>query len=200
MQLPRVARPILHASLGQGQPSAPAAALPLQYFVMAPLLSGRCRPPCISCALRHSACSLPPVLDTLSGGCSSVNPNIFPCGTVCLSILNDEYDWQPGISMQQILSGIQAIKPGHHLPPLPPPCHCPFSTLPDPRICWTRQIYCLQLKNPPTGSVHCDPLLHAITHHHGTPFRCRSYTIDRAGYNIKIKQQTQSFTPINQPV
>jgi hypothetical protein len=38
------------------------------------------------------------------------HPNIFPCGTVCLSILNDEYDWQPGISVQQILSGIQASK------------------------------------------------------------------------------------------
>jgi hypothetical protein len=35
------------------------------------------------------------------------HPNVFPCGTVCLSILNDEYDWQPGISVQQILSGIQ---------------------------------------------------------------------------------------------
>jgi hypothetical protein len=30
-----------HAAAGQGQPSAPAAALPLQYFVLAPLLSGR---------------------------------------------------------------------------------------------------------------------------------------------------------------
>jgi hypothetical protein len=38
------------------------------------------------------------------------HPNVFPCGTVCLSILNDEYDWQPGISVQQILSGIQASK------------------------------------------------------------------------------------------
>jgi len=34
-----------HAAAGQGQPSAPAAALPLQYFVLAPLLSGRCITP-----------------------------------------------------------------------------------------------------------------------------------------------------------
>jgi hypothetical protein len=79
--------------------------------------------------------------------------------------------------MQQILSGIQVIKPGHHLPPLPPPCPCPFPTLPDPRICWTRQIYCLQLKNPPTGLVHCNPLcmpLRIITERHSTAGRTQS--------------------------
>eukprot|EP01100_Stratorugosa_tubuloviscum_P014819 TRINITY_DN812_c1_g1_i1.p1 TRINITY_DN812_c1_g1~~TRINITY_DN812_c1_g1_i1.p1 ORF type:complete len:159 (+),score=78.48 TRINITY_DN812_c1_g1_i1:173-649(+) len=37
------------------------------------------------------------------------HPNIFPSGTVCLSILNDEEDWKPAITMKQILLGIQDL-------------------------------------------------------------------------------------------
>jgi ubiquitin-conjugating enzyme E2 I len=35
------------------------------------------------------------------------HPNVYPSGTVCLSILNDEEDWRPAITIKQMLLGIQ---------------------------------------------------------------------------------------------
>jgi len=37
------------------------------------------------------------------------HPNIYPSGTVCLSILNEDDDWKPGITIKQILLGIQTL-------------------------------------------------------------------------------------------
>jgi ubiquitin-conjugating enzyme E2 I len=37
------------------------------------------------------------------------HPNVYPSGTVCLSILNEEYDWKPSINVKQILLGIQDL-------------------------------------------------------------------------------------------
>jgi ubiquitin-conjugating enzyme E2 I len=37
------------------------------------------------------------------------HPNIFPSGTVCLSILDDSKDWKPSITIKQILLGIQDL-------------------------------------------------------------------------------------------
>ena len=37
------------------------------------------------------------------------HPNIYPSGTVCLSILNEEEDWKPAITISQILQGIQKL-------------------------------------------------------------------------------------------
>eukprot|EP00288_Rhodomonas_lens_P019106 CAMPEP_0177716438 /NCGR_PEP_ID=MMETSP0484_2-20121128/14511_1 /TAXON_ID=354590 /ORGANISM="Rhodomonas lens, Strain RHODO" /LENGTH=163 /DNA_ID=CAMNT_0019228471 /DNA_START=76 /DNA_END=567 /DNA_ORIENTATION=+ len=37
------------------------------------------------------------------------HPNVYPTGTVCLSILNEDQDWKPGISIKQILLGIQDL-------------------------------------------------------------------------------------------
>lgn len=37
------------------------------------------------------------------------HPNIYPSGTVCLSILNEEQDWRPAISIKQVLLGIQEL-------------------------------------------------------------------------------------------
>lgn len=37
------------------------------------------------------------------------HPNIYPSGTVCLSILNDEEDWKPHITIRQLLLGIQKL-------------------------------------------------------------------------------------------
>ncbi len=37
------------------------------------------------------------------------HPNIYPSGTVCLSILNEEEDWRPAITIKQILQGIQEL-------------------------------------------------------------------------------------------
>lgn len=37
------------------------------------------------------------------------HPNVFPSGTVCLSILNVDGDWRPSITVRQLLLGIQAL-------------------------------------------------------------------------------------------
>merc|ERR1712014_113445 len=37
------------------------------------------------------------------------HPNIYPSGTVCLSILNEEEGWRPAITVKQILLGIQML-------------------------------------------------------------------------------------------
>ncbi|KAJ2515852.1 SUMO conjugating enzyme Hus5 [Coemansia sp. RSA 2049] len=37
------------------------------------------------------------------------HPNVFPSGTVCLSILNAEKDWKPSITIKQILLGVQDL-------------------------------------------------------------------------------------------
>lgn len=37
------------------------------------------------------------------------HPNVYPSGTVCLSLLDDTKDWRPVISIKQILIGIQDL-------------------------------------------------------------------------------------------
>ena len=37
------------------------------------------------------------------------HPNVFPSGTVCLSILNEDKDWVPTITVRQVLLGIQDL-------------------------------------------------------------------------------------------
>jgi ubiquitin-conjugating enzyme E2 I len=37
------------------------------------------------------------------------HPNIFPSGSVCLSILSEDKDWVPSITLKQLLLGIQDL-------------------------------------------------------------------------------------------
>ncbi|EGW33888.1 uncharacterized protein SPAPADRAFT_59269 [Spathaspora passalidarum NRRL Y-27907] len=37
------------------------------------------------------------------------HPNVYPSGTVCLSILNEEQDWRPAITLKQIVLGVQDL-------------------------------------------------------------------------------------------
>mmetsp|Transcript_14474 Transcript_14474/g.20306 ORF Transcript_14474/g.20306 Transcript_14474/m.20306 type:complete len:161 (+) Transcript_14474:101-583(+) len=37
------------------------------------------------------------------------HPNVYPSGTVCLSLLDAEKDWKPAITIKQILLGIQDL-------------------------------------------------------------------------------------------
>lgn len=37
------------------------------------------------------------------------HPNVYPSGTVCLSILNEEKDWRPSLTVKQILLAIQEL-------------------------------------------------------------------------------------------
>jgi|TARA_B110000977_G_scaffold21250_1_gene25494 ubiquitin-conjugating enzyme E2 I len=37
------------------------------------------------------------------------HPNIYPSGTVCLSILSEDDGWRPSITVKQILLGVQDL-------------------------------------------------------------------------------------------
>ncbi|ORY68850.1 ubiquitin-conjugating enzyme/RWD-like protein [Pseudomassariella vexata] len=37
------------------------------------------------------------------------HPNVYPSGTVCLSILNEEEGWKPAITVKQIVLGVQDL-------------------------------------------------------------------------------------------
>ncbi|KAH6942641.1 hypothetical protein HPB50_008805 [Hyalomma asiaticum] len=37
------------------------------------------------------------------------HPNVYPSGTVCLSLLDEEKDWRPAITIKQILLGVQDL-------------------------------------------------------------------------------------------
>ena len=37
------------------------------------------------------------------------HPNVYPSGTVCLSLLDEEKDWRPTITVKQLLLGIQDL-------------------------------------------------------------------------------------------
>lgn len=37
------------------------------------------------------------------------HPNVYPSGTVCLSILNEDEGWRPAITIKQMLLGIQDL-------------------------------------------------------------------------------------------
>jgi ubiquitin-conjugating enzyme E2 I len=37
------------------------------------------------------------------------HPNVYPSGTICLSILDEDKDWKPSITMKQLLLGIQTL-------------------------------------------------------------------------------------------
>lgn len=37
------------------------------------------------------------------------HPNVYPSGTICLSILNESQDWRPAISLKQLLVGVQEL-------------------------------------------------------------------------------------------
>ncbi|KAK0249823.1 SUMO conjugating enzyme Hus5 [Friedmanniomyces endolithicus] len=37
------------------------------------------------------------------------HPNVYPSGTVCLSILNEEEGWRPAITIKELLVGIQML-------------------------------------------------------------------------------------------
>lgn len=37
------------------------------------------------------------------------HPNVYPSGTVCLSILNEDEGWKPAITIKQIVLGVQDL-------------------------------------------------------------------------------------------
>jgi ubiquitin-conjugating enzyme E2 I len=37
------------------------------------------------------------------------HPNVYPSGTICLSILNEDEDWRPALTFKQLVLGIQEL-------------------------------------------------------------------------------------------
>ncbi|XP_028824397.1 SUMO-conjugating enzyme UBC9-B-like isoform X1 [Denticeps clupeoides] len=72
------------------------------------------------------------------------HPNVYPSGTVCLSILEEDKDWRPAITIKQILLGIQEL--------LNEP------NIQDPAQAEAYTIYCMNLK-------HSGILIHVGSHH-----------------------------------
>lgn len=70
----------------------------------------------LACVLRQTAAltrGTPTEYPTKPPKCKFVpplfHPNVYPSGTVCLSILNEEEGWKPAITIKEILLGIQSL-------------------------------------------------------------------------------------------
>lgn len=56
------------------------------------------------------------------------HPNVYPSGTVCLSILNEEENWSPSITVKQILLGVQdLLKTPNPLSPAQSPAYVMYT-------------------------------------------------------------------------
>lgn len=40
------------------------------------------------------------------------HPNVYPSGTICLSILNEEKSWKPAITLKQVRTLLEAVSLG----------------------------------------------------------------------------------------
>eukprot|EP00998_Keelungia_sp_KM082_P007007 NODE_3222_length_925_cov_30.924812_g3201_i0.p1 GENE.NODE_3222_length_925_cov_30.924812_g3201_i0~~NODE_3222_length_925_cov_30.924812_g3201_i0.p1 ORF type:complete len:163 (-),score=11.73 NODE_3222_length_925_cov_30.924812_g3201_i0:366-854(-) len=67
------------------------------------------------------------------------HPNVYPSGTVCLSILNEDKDWRPSFTVKQLLMGIQHLLDR-------PNCHDPAQVEPLQLFTSDRAAYNKQIK------------------------------------------------------
>ncbi|KAH7822716.1 putative ubiquitin-conjugating enzyme, E2 [Monocercomonoides exilis] len=75
------------------------------------------------------------------------HPNIFPSGTVCLSILNEDKDWRPSITIKTILLGIQDLLDN---PNIADPAQRPaFELYRDDRATYEKNVREFAKQNPP---------------------------------------------------
>ncbi|EKX34450.1 hypothetical protein GUITHDRAFT_155732 [Guillardia theta CCMP2712] len=75
------------------------------------------------------------------------HPNVYPSGTVCLSILNEDEAWKPGITIKQILLGIQDLLDSPN--PLSPAQEDAYRTYMNNRQEYERRVRSLVLQYPP---------------------------------------------------
>jgi len=74
------------------------------------------------------------------------HPNVYPSGTVCLSILNEEQDWKPAITIKDILKGIQSLLDE---PNLDSPAQADaFNMLKKDRAAYDRKVKMVVRENP----------------------------------------------------
>ncbi|KAL6460759.1 hypothetical protein MHYP_G00307250 [Metynnis hypsauchen] len=95
------------------------------------------------------------------------HPNVYPSGTVCLSILEEEKDWRPAITIKQILLGIQELL---NEPNIQDPAQAEAYTI----YCQNRMDYEKRVKFQQTSTNCC----HLARHWGDT--QCRPTTADSA--------------------
>eukprot|EP01012_Entosiphon_sulcatum_P066222 TRINITY_DN95345_c0_g1_i1.p1 TRINITY_DN95345_c0_g1~~TRINITY_DN95345_c0_g1_i1.p1 ORF type:complete len:174 (-),score=35.39 TRINITY_DN95345_c0_g1_i1:72-572(-) len=83
------------------------------------------------------------------------HPNVYPSGTVCLSILNEEKDWKPAITIKQILVGIQELLDNPNI--ADPAQSDPFHLYQNNRAEYERRVQQEALKNRPTVPASQQP-------------------------------------------
>jgi len=75
------------------------------------------------------------------------HPNIYPSGTVCLSLLNEEKDWRPSTTFKQILLAIQELL--DHANPNDPAQKEPYELYVRDRAAYDRRIKEQAARFPP---------------------------------------------------
>lgn len=102
------------------------------------------------------------------------HPNVYPSGTVCLSLLDEEKDWRPAITIKQILLGIQDL--------LNEP------NVKDPAQAEAYTIYWYYIKDvSTTKNIH--------THLRNTHSDNFSYSQNRLEYEKRVKAQARAMAP-----
>ncbi|KAI8906906.1 ubiquitin-conjugating enzyme 9 [Gorgonomyces haynaldii] len=77
------------------------------------------------------------------------HPNVYPSGTVCLSILDDEKDWKPSITLKQVLLGVQDLLDTPN--PLSPAQQEAYVMFQKDKEAYRRRILMQAKQNQPTG-------------------------------------------------
>jgi len=78
------------------------------------------------------------------------HPNIYPSGTVCLSILNEDDGWRPAITIKQILVGIQDLLTNPN--PLSPAQRDAFEIFEKDKAEYRKRVQAQALKNMPDST------------------------------------------------
>lgn len=73
------------------------------------------------------------------------HPNVYPSGTVCLSILNEDKDWKPSVTIKQILKGVQDLLDAPNMSD--PAQREPYMDLKNDPELYKRKVRQLALKN-----------------------------------------------------
>ncbi|ETV95998.1 hypothetical protein H310_10653 [Aphanomyces invadans] len=73
------------------------------------------------------------------------HPNVYPSGTVCLSILNEDKDWKPSVTIKQILKGVQDLLDSPNM--ADPAQREPFQDLKNDPEEYKRKVKAIALRN-----------------------------------------------------
>ncbi|RVX23541.1 SUMO-conjugating enzyme SCE1 [Vitis vinifera] len=112
------------------------------------------------------------------------HPNVYPSGTVCLSILNEDSGWRPAITVKQILVGIQDLLDQ------PNPA--------DPAQTEGYHLFIQVLKFPVFDSLCLELELTIIkkTKQTDTNLSATDNTQDAAEYKRRVRQQAKQYPPL----